>query len=188
MSPLVELSTSRLATFVSIASATPIPVTALMTARPAAASILSTSALPASMTAPVAVSMVTAVLEVSVVCSRPIVMSPSASISIMPLPARMLEPSAISSCPAAPATVVSVVTVTLPEVDTTVPKSSNSMESSTLCSVTVPEFEVIDESSSMPLVIPLPTSRIVPVPVASIVPLSRSMPSSPSALDDTPVS
>ena len=89
MLPMVELSRSRLATFVSRASAAPIPVTALMTARPALASIFNTVAFPASMTAPVAVSMVTAVFEVSVVCNRPIVMSPSASISIMPLPARM---------------------------------------------------------------------------------------------------
>ena len=95
MSPLVELSTSRLARFVSNASADPTPVTALITARPAVASMFSASALPASMTAPVAVSIVTAVLVAFVVCSRPMVISPSASMSIMPEPARTSEPSAM---------------------------------------------------------------------------------------------
>ena len=123
MFPLVELSRSRLATFVSRASVAPIPVTALMTARPAVASTFSVLALPASITAPVAESMVTAVFEASVVCSRPIVMSPSASISILPLPARMEDPSAIRNSPAVPPAVMSAVTVTLPDVEMTTPEN-----------------------------------------------------------------
>ena len=102
----------------------PIPVIASITTVPLSA-MMSASVSPPSITPPLDVAIVTASADELVVFRLPSVMSPSAYMSMAPLPASMAAPSVMTIWPPLSPAPVSAVTVTVPLCASTSPAASN---------------------------------------------------------------